>query len=285
MPITTRITSTHRGSHTSMRPRSSAPGAMPDVTVSSSTMVGTDAPAITHSTLFLVRHGERADQVSSDPWYSCRQPRRRDPPLTAHGLSQAHQAAACLRRDRIVCNVVYSSPLTRCLQTAAALAAALNVGVVVVYSLAKSCAYFRKSRATGHIPEVADADEVANILRAVDVKVRLVRYEQDDGLSCLQTLERLAGLSIRAAKELDSFVHPQTVVSGHCESQLEMARASGTRRIAVPYCGQATFLLEHAASRVVSWTMTESPAAHRDRFAGLDVPSGDALQEEVQRVA
>lgn len=78
---------------------------------------------------FLIRHGERADQAPSDPWYIRPGPRRWDCPLTAHGRLAAQPPK---------CRVVYSSPLRRCLETASEIAYELKVAVRLVFFLLQS---------------------------------------------------------------------------------------------------------------------------------------------------
>jgi broad specificity phosphatase PhoE len=79
--------------------------------------------------VFIVRHGERADQVQSmSEWIGKVDGRRFDPPLTEEGLCQAERAAKFLFRRAIPVRVhsdiaaVYSSALLRCLETAAQIA-------------------------------------------------------------------------------------------------------------------------------------------------------------------
>src|ERR1700722_2999605 len=78
--------------------------------------------------LLLVRHGH-VDGISPERFRG-----RRDVPLSPQGAQQAHDVAQHIaRRQRPV--VVYTSPLRRCTETAAAIAAATAVDVQVLADL------------------------------------------------------------------------------------------------------------------------------------------------------
>ena len=72
--------------------------------------------------VWIVRHGERADVV--DPDWHLTAARPHDPPLTEAGFQQAAATAAALQEERI--DAVYTSPFLRCVQTAAVIAVALD---------------------------------------------------------------------------------------------------------------------------------------------------------------
>lgn len=207
------------------------------------------------SRLIIVRHGERADLVASDPWQEHRQPRPRDPPLTAHGLHQAVAAAQFLQECKFAIRVVYCSPLLRCLQTASHIAAALHCPVKVVVPLAKCCSYFRKCARRRIAPHYAREEEATAIVRAINPQVNVIGYEPDDGTSCRQTLERLAKLSLQQSQ---SDNHPTTLIVGHSEAQREMITLSGHGRTSLPYCGSAIFDLAHDSSQV-TWSLSAKP--------------------------
>ena len=65
-----------------------------------------------------VRHGQRADHAGHK-WHETAE-RPHDPPLTEFGKRQAAATGAALRSERV--DAVYSSPFTRCMETAAAIA-------------------------------------------------------------------------------------------------------------------------------------------------------------------
>lgn len=229
------------------------------------------SPSLVPQALLLFRHGERADQVPTDPWYRPRLPRRRDPPLTSRGYAQAADAGVSLLNDGVRAQVVYSSPLTRCLQTAAGLAGALDVPVHVVYSLAKPCKYFRVCMRENIIPEVPNQQETETILRQTNPSVRLSAYTPDNGKSCRRTLEALVQQTALNARNNSTSQHHQhfvTIVAGHSESQAEMARLAGNPLSSAPFCGRATFIYDYSSSTDPvnwSWTLIESPIQHKQR--------------------
>ena len=74
--------------------------------------------------MWVCRHGERADAL---PGWAETASRPQDPPLTPLGCAQAAATARALAGERI--DAVYSSPFLRCMQTAAAIAAAHGLQV------------------------------------------------------------------------------------------------------------------------------------------------------------
>lgn len=101
--------------------------------------LSTDSAA-THTEVFIVRHGERADEAGSEwvgPWW--------DPPLTPAGVEQARAAGQRLLQlhdahpfDRIVC-----SPCIRTLQTASHIGAVLGLPLSLAPGLAECAAAVR----------------------------------------------------------------------------------------------------------------------------------------------
>lgn len=229
----------------------------------------------------LIRHGERADKVPQDPWNLKRLPRPRDPPLTSCGHGQARMAASSLfddGYDQHSPTVIYCSPMTRCLHTAAPIAASLNVPIHVVYALAKPCKYFRVMHRARMIPDIPKPDEMVSIIRDAHQSARLSLYTPDDGTSFKDTVERLARHTVAAQQQFSSQLsQPTLIIIGHSEAQVELARYSGIPIRVAPFCGRAAFKLEcHPASNgndvvtetlpLSKWTMTESPSAHAHRM-------------------
>jgi broad specificity phosphatase PhoE len=81
----------------------------------------------TSGSLWVVRHGERADVADQDWWETAERPH--DPPLTERGLRQATAAGRALSGQPI--RYIYSSPFRRCVQTACQIAEALGGGLCV----------------------------------------------------------------------------------------------------------------------------------------------------------
>lgn len=83
--------------------------------------------------LWLVRHGERRDEV--DPKWAKNANRPYDPPLTDHGRWQAERIGERLRGQDI--EVVYASPFLRAAETAHIVAGLLDCRVVVDHGLSE----------------------------------------------------------------------------------------------------------------------------------------------------
>jgi broad specificity phosphatase PhoE len=86
------------------------------------------------SALVIVRHGERMDYVTEG--WTAAAPRPWDPPLTAKGHTQAALAGAAIaahleRLGLPPVTAIYTSPLTRCAETAVGIAKQVGVGSVV----------------------------------------------------------------------------------------------------------------------------------------------------------
>ena len=94
------------------------------------------------SAFYLLRHGERADEVDeSDPGYIGGTV---DPPLTARGVAMAEEAAnriAELQDKEHPIYAIYCSPYVRCIQTAVPIARKLQLPIRIETGLSecKSC--------------------------------------------------------------------------------------------------------------------------------------------------
>lgn len=208
------------------------------------------------SELLIIRHGERADQVPSDPWHRTAKTRPKDTPLTVLGNYQARLRGHALRNIGVRAKVIYCSPLQRCLETACEIAHELQLPIKVVVPLAKPCHYFRLCAKQGIAPQFADRDEAERILKNMHSDVKLVDFQLDDGSTSRQTMERLAEQSKR--EQPDESI-PQTIIVGHCEAQKGMARVTGRKeKMRAPYCGVAAFELQRHANGV-DWSLTLTP--------------------------
>ena len=88
------------------------------------------------SPIFFLRHGARLDQLDAE-WHLS-SPTPYDPPLTAKGISQAHQTGLAIKRALPTSPttpgrrlLLHTSPYLRCVQTALTLAAALEEKVLL----------------------------------------------------------------------------------------------------------------------------------------------------------
>eukprot|EP00730_Choanoeca_flexa_P015683 TRINITY_DN7255_c0_g1_i3.p1 TRINITY_DN7255_c0_g1~~TRINITY_DN7255_c0_g1_i3.p1 ORF type:complete len:419 (+),score=120.41 TRINITY_DN7255_c0_g1_i3:118-1257(+) len=91
--------------------------------------------------LFVVRHGQRADESQGEVFreFFANTTRPYDPPLTSLGIEQAQDAAEYLKQQHAKYQFkhVLSSPLLRCVQTSAIIAAELELPLVLVPGLAE----------------------------------------------------------------------------------------------------------------------------------------------------
>jgi len=98
--------------------------------------------------VFIVRHGERYDEVPGNAWYhECGQ-RWFDPPLTEKGKLQAEEAAEALETlfgGAKPFDAVYCSPLQRCVSTAVPFSRKFGAPIQVVPGLGECCAALRGS--------------------------------------------------------------------------------------------------------------------------------------------
>ncbi|KAI1706000.1 histidine phosphatase superfamily (branch 1) domain-containing protein [Ditylenchus destructor] len=67
--------------------------------------------------VWVVRHGERIDNVDLNWAKTAPRGAWDDPPITARGLKQAHETGIALARDHDQIHHIFSSPMFRCLQT------------------------------------------------------------------------------------------------------------------------------------------------------------------------
>ena len=119
-------------------------------------------------TYFVLRHGERADYHRTSRVTKV----EGDPPLTEYGLVQAEKAAEMIRaRIRDDGDVaIFSSPFTRCVETAAALARMVGVEVVIEegFSEIMSPRYFED----GILDRVLSFSQREDMERETGVRIR-----------------------------------------------------------------------------------------------------------------
>lgn len=119
-------------------------------------------------TYFVLRHGERADYAETSRVTKV----VGDPPLTEVGLVQAETAARMIRtwigNDGDI--AIFSSPFTRCVETAAALARMVGVDIVIEegFSEIMSPKYFED----GILDRVLSFSERENLEMETGVRIR-----------------------------------------------------------------------------------------------------------------
>jgi broad specificity phosphatase PhoE len=120
--------------------------------------------ATAQSTIFVVRHAEKADAT-------------KDPDLSEAGRARAEALAKALRDAKIV--AIYATEFKRTQQTAAPLAKALGITVTVLPAQ-DSAALIAKLRAlTGNALVVGHGDTIPNLIKALEVSEPINIAEND----------------------------------------------------------------------------------------------------------
>ncbi|HXK60896.1 MAG TPA: histidine phosphatase family protein [Acidobacteriota bacterium] len=156
--------------------------------------------------IWLTRHGSRQDFV--DPNWSKTAQRVHDPPLSDEGVVQARQLADRLSREAI--GRLFSSPFLRCIQTAEAVAARLNLPIHVEYGFSEwlNPDWFSSE------PEILTFDRLCAEFPAVDPhyvsRVRPVYPETGEGV-LRRTAEAAIGIAETYEGELLFVGHGATI--------------------------------------------------------------------------
>jgi len=198
------------------------------------------------SEVFLVRHGERVDEVRGEEhnaWLaSLKQGNEHfDPPLTLKGRAQAAASAHMLRAklaEAAPIDVIFSSPLQRCVCTAAPFAEAFGVPIQIVYGLGECCAALSarnpssKSRWSRLLP-LEKLQRLCPGVAFVDIDSTREEFLGRDS-TCLGRLAR---------------GRPRIIAVSHRESIRNLAsrRAGYSARLPTPYACVAVFRCVWAA--------------------------------------
>ena len=205
------------------------------------------SPALAaESVVFVTRHGARIDNSPTDRdanWLKhAGHSRRDDPHLSPHGERAAAELAAKLKAQTAfpIAHVV-SSPFVRCMQTADAVARALDLPIKVEPGICEVLHAFP--------PRLAASTELAARWRIDDaytpvVGVSDLQRERSDG--------EAARRSQRAAEEVRRRLDGPILFVGHGASCLGLVRAFGDAGGYVGYCTVSRF--ELAGGR---WTTAE----------------------------
>jgi broad specificity phosphatase PhoE len=118
--------------------------------------------AFAQSTVFLVRHAERADSGGGAPAVMAA-----DPDLSATGHARAQSLAAMLRDARIT--TIFVTQYKRTQQTAAPLAKALGVTPTVITSKDLPGLVAKVREATGNVLVVGHSNSVPDLLKQLGV--------------------------------------------------------------------------------------------------------------------
>lgn len=172
--------------------------------------------------LWLVRHGERRDEV--DPTWADTAERPHDPPLTDRGRRQAERVG-----DRLQgCNIerIYTSPFLRAAETAHLIASRLELPVFVDHGLSEHLnpAWFEVS------PSVLTPRKLAEQFDTVDqshASVLRPNYPESD--------EEAADRTVRAVRRLARDGAESTLLVGHGLTVGSVAEAyTGTTDFEIP---------------------------------------------------
>jgi len=132
----------------------------------------TSVSAAAQSTVFLVRHAERADGGMPPP--SMTSP---DPDLSAAGKTRAESLAALLKDARIT--AIYVTEFQRTRQTAAPLAQALGIEPTVVSTKEVASLAAKLEGARGNVLVVGHTNTLPEVLKSLGVSDTVTIGEQD----------------------------------------------------------------------------------------------------------
>lgn len=184
--------------------------------------------------VYIVRHGERLDEVPDNTWYreQCAKSHGRtyDPPLTDQGKKQAQGAAKFISTKALEVDVLYTSSLIRCVSTAAIIASDLKLKVVAFDALAECAAAVRERSLAG--TALASDQELVTLVQEGDATFLhrhaspASRFRQ----ALVELCERHAGRTL--------------LICAHREAIRDLlAEQGGTARLG--YCAVAGFEYNH----------------------------------------
>jgi len=210
----------------------------------------------------VVRHGERLDEKDHQEWrkYVRQFPdRMHDPPLTEGGWAQAETAGKSI--DRLLCSyelrssdadkpLIYSSPTSRTISTAAGVAKALGCeGITPAYAL--NCCAAAQRRGVAHQSVVCDPT-------MEDVLCKGVRLNCWPPIGDSVALDRSHGF-VRVVKELVS-QEPHRAIQilvTHREGIWELQRHVELRPGA-KYCSVVSLEYNHIDGTIDCWNMQKT---------------------------
>jgi len=177
---------------------------------------------------WLIRHGQRYDEVPGNDWDSICQSRWFDPPLTVTGGKQAHKVGQFLVAQDIKFSAIYVSPLLRTMQTAEPIGRALNLPLQPVFGISH-CAAAVEAIGLKKVPFLTPKDFSKHCPTA--------KIEKFD-----TTYENFTDSCSRLAQKHMSSTQEHVIIVTHREGIRDMTlMASGKRLIGIPYCAIAKF--------------------------------------------
>ncbi|CAF1431649.1 unnamed protein product [Didymodactylos carnosus] len=183
--------------------------------------------------LYLVRHGERLDEVPGNTFYKNCGEQWYDPPLTEMGKRQAYYTATYLKS--ILQNlppVLYVSPLSRTVQTAVEIANYLNSFIELVAGLAHCAAAFQSGGVLLQQSSFLSESDIVTLCPTI----KLGEYEWIDTDTFMNCIIRLCVIS---------GANSEVVCVTHREGIRDLSKSnlcvSGKKIQYTPYCCIAKF--------------------------------------------
>jgi len=196
--------------------------------------------------VWLVRHGERLDEVNEALWRdTCTAKNWHDPPLTTNGQSQAHRRAKSLvdlASERRF-DAIYTSPLLRCMQTSEQLAKVLGLPVRAVPGLGECAAAVRQVGLSGE--SFRSNAELQHYCSSMTFTM---------GTEMLGFREQLEQLARQKG--------PNLLVVTHREGMRDVSSLSATPFFNSPYCCVAHYRFHTTSGK---WEVLEAPGQRAPR--------------------
>lgn len=197
--------------------------------------------------VFVVRHGERLDEVPGNDWRKQCGERWFDPPLTKQGIAQAAYAAAVLQSQ--LCghadtpfDVIYCSPLQRCVSTAALFSQAFGAPIKLVPGLAEAAAAMKGSLYKERCSKLLSMEELTSLCPSAtfcDPDPLVEKYIGKKGQTCLGRVGQN---------------HSRILVVSHREAIRDLAELTGIQgRIRTPYACIAQFTCANPGRSGEKW--------------------------------
>lgn len=202
-------------------------------------------PKVPRCEVFVVRHGERLDEVPGNDWRQRCPAQWFDPPLTDKGKRQAEYAASQLQLQdsSITFDVIYCSPLQRCVSTAAYFSQAFGAPIKLVPGLGECCAAMRGAKYQQMCHNLLPMHELTKLCPQAtfcetdsDVMERFVGMA---GQTCVGRLAKKKG---------------RILVISHREAIRDLAQLAGiSERLRTAYAAIAQFTCSNAATPEEQW--------------------------------
>jgi len=204
------------------------------------------APEASVCEVFMIRHGERLDKVPGNDWKEQCPERWYDPPLTSEGERQAAYATLqlqyCTRfNPNMTVDVIYCSPLQRCVSTAAYFSEAFGAPIKIVPGLGECCGSMKGKMFKRRYESLLSMDELQQLCPQAtfcEADPVIDRFVGESGETCIG---RLA--------QNESHI----VVVSHKEAINDLAELAGMRKLRSEFASIARFTCSNAATPEERW--------------------------------